>query len=298
MRIAHAATALLGALLILTHGLAPAWAQTDAYPLGSAAFFNLSACPQGWAPLPAPSPAPTGTAISGVLLIPFFKAPQTPLTPADLNKMVGGPPLADGEDRLHTHAFQSSITLASKGYDGASGSSNKGTSKDGVMYFNGVTNPTSSGLPYVQLLACQKAIYHSTPNPPIGMPQEVLIFQTTLACATGWKPSPLTNGRIIVGLPASGAVPQTPFGGDPLAIGEDRVHTHTFIGSVTLPSQGVELAEGGWTTGYGGAGAVSYAGTTAPSSTGLPYLTVTQCTPCFPNDPDPSCSASPRALGR
>jgi len=252
----------------------------DAYPQGTIAFFNLQACPTGWQPAQSTSSA----ALNGYFLVPFAPPVNPLLLGTTVNSAMG-----NGEVRTHTHTFSSSIDLSEVKYVGIVGCCNDDTSNDGTMSFSSTTGAADSGMPYVQLLLCQKAQFQRNQNPPIGVPQTVVTFYSTANCPTGWKQTLLTSGRFIVGLPSGSSTPTAAFGGDPLEVGEDRQHTHTFSGSVTIPSTGVGLGSGCCAEHYGAAGGYSFQGTTAGASTGLPYTIVTQCQPCVTDDQDPAC---------
>ena len=173
-------------------------------------------------------------------------------------------------------------------YAGFSGSSNKLPSQDGSMTFEGTTGSAESGAPYVQLLVCVKTAFHRNQNPPPDVPEGVAMFFSTAFCPKGWKPTPATSGRFIAGLPAGGQ-PQAAFGGNPLGVAEDRTHTHTFSGNVTLGSTAVGLAPHGLAKHYGAAGQYGFQGITGPAALGLPYAIVIQCQPCTADDKDPAC---------
>jgi hypothetical protein len=254
-------------------------AQTDTYPLGTIAFFNLSACPTGW----APAQAANGAALDGYFVVPFYP----PVPPQYLGVTVGTA-MGSGENRQHAAAFSSSISLPSKEYVGIDGCCNDNPTSDGEKSFSGTTGPSSSAIGYVQLLLCQKTAFTKTPNLPVGVPEYVVTFYSDANCPTGWKPTLTTTGRFLVGLPAGGT-PGTTFGGPPLSPTEDRVHTHALSGNVDVPSYGVGLGSGCCAHGYGGAGTFGYTGITDPVSTGLPYVVVTQCQPCTAGDQDPAC---------
>ncbi len=273
--------------IIVLGGLAaarPARAA-DGYPLGAIAYFDLSSCPSGW----SAAIGANGTSLNGFTLVPF----ASPLPSGTLGTTVNHA-LNNGENRGHRHAFFGSINLTSVSFAGAAGDGNDYPAADGSQSFVGQTEAASTNLPYLQLLLCQKTDYHHDTNPPVGVPQYVNTFFTAANCPTGWKPALATSGRFIVGLPPDGT-PGVAFGGNPLAVGEDRTHTHAFSGAVKLTPTNVALASGCCAGGYGGNEQYDFSGTTAAASTGLPYVVVNQCQTCLPGDQDPACAgkASP-----
>ncbi len=284
----------------------------DPYPQGSLAFFNLGSCPTGWARFER---IVNGTLVpmDGFFLVPFNQRPGHQSVP-DLVGTTVGTALQPNESRVHQHQWSSSITLPPVAYAGQSGCGEFGScpavAQGGPMPFADMTGGSDSGVPYLQLLLCQKVEDQSTPVPPVGtppagVPPEIGMLFYNAYCSSGWKPtrvgsdtgSQLLSGRFLVGLPAGG-VPLATFGEDrPLFVQvwpdgvalEDRTHAHGFSGAVSVPSVGVGLASGCCAGGYGGAGSFGYSGTTDPASSNLPYMAVTQCQPCVAGDADPAC---------
>lgn len=246
------------AVLALVAG--PAAAQTgDALPTGTISFFNLAACPVGW------SAEPLAQADGRLLL---------PLPPTGENGGVAGAPLTNGQDPAHTHGFSSSIDLSGVEYMGAAGCCNDSVSNDNKKSFSGTTAPSSTGLPYVQLLVCRKTAAPPTPAPapPAGM----LIYTGASACAEGWTQNLANRGRFLVGLPVNGK-PGLAFGGPPLQPLEQRTHTHAFSGRVSTQPAEIELVSGCCAGGYGRNGTYSFSGTTAAASSNLPFMQLLQC---------------------
>ncbi|MGF6227800.1 hypothetical protein QFZ27_001755 [Inquilinus ginsengisoli] len=253
----------------------------DTYPQGTMAYFNLASCPTGW----APATGADNQVLNGVTLVPF-----APPVPPNMLGTTVQTPLGNGEVRTHTHTFSSSVDLSEVEYAGIVLGDNNDTSVDGTVPFSSVTGAPQSEetAPYIQYLLCQKTAFQRNQNPPVGVPQDVVTFYGTAECPTGWKPTLVSAGRLLIGLP-SGGTPQATFGGNPLAVGEDRQHTHTFSGSVWVQSTDVALASGCCAENYGAAGTYSYSGTTDPASSGFPYTIVNQCQPCVTGDQDPAC---------
>src|SRR5262249_23699589 len=151
--------------------------------------------------------------------------------------------LANNEDRLHSHGFTGSIEVTSAEHAGIALSHNDNGPSDGTKTVSGGTSLAPSGIPYWQLLMRRKTAFPRNTNPTQGVQQYVVTFYNNTNCPTGWKPTPTTSGRFLVGLPDSG-IPGTAFGGDPLTPALDPQHAHTVSGSVSTTSTGIELASG------------------------------------------------------
>ncbi len=113
-------------------------APTGGVPRHVLAFFDAATCPTGWAPLHA---------AEGRLLVGTTSAAYTGVTV--------GRALADQEDRTHTHQFSGTVAPTVKSVSGADGSNNSAASSaPSAWSAPGVAQP--SGLPFVQLLVCEK----------------------------------------------------------------------------------------------------------------------------------------------
>ncbi|HWE30126.1 MAG TPA: hypothetical protein VHB97_19085 [Polyangia bacterium] len=66
----------------------------------------------------------------------------------------GGPSLASGEGRTHTHNLTGSLPTQSQGVALVSGCCADGYAKNATVTFSGTTPPASAALPYLQLVAC------------------------------------------------------------------------------------------------------------------------------------------------
>jgi hypothetical protein len=231
----------------------------DPYPNQAIAFFNAKECPGGW--------TPTGKLLDGMAGR-FF----VPVMPNGTTQHTVEAALASGENRTHTHSFSSSITLSSTYINGVDGCCDNSQTSEGNYTFSGTTAPSSSEVPYVQLLVCIK-----TEGPDSGdIPSGVLIFTAGLDCPSGWSQPAATQGRFMVGLPPGGS-PLAIFGGDPLAPHEDRTHAHSFSDSFTPDSKSLSQAPWWKAWGYGHSGAQTYSGESGTASTGLPYMQILQC---------------------
>ena len=229
----------------------------DSLPTGAISLFNRRSCPNGWEPLQLGA---------GRTLVPT----QGDSPPGNM----AGQPLSDGEERTHGHPMPATLNLPSVNYAGVVGEANHGVARAGSVSMMVKGTPTGAGLPYVQLLVCQK---QAAPDPsqrpaPLG----TLMFFQSAACPAGWGRAGSTQGRILIGLPEGGTAGQ-PFGGKPLAAAERRTHHHAFSGMVKTSSHGIALASGGAAGGYAKDGTLPYQGTTDEQDSELPYLQLLQC---------------------
>ena len=69
-----------------------------------------------------------------------------------VGKLVGAP-LINEEDRAHQHAFTASVTLPYKSISALDGGNQQGAAA-GMYMDSGTSAASSSGLPFIQLLAC------------------------------------------------------------------------------------------------------------------------------------------------
>lgn len=236
----------------------------DPYPGQAIAFFNATECPAGW--------TPTGNladTMNGRFIV--------PLMPDGSTQDAVGTPLTSGEDRTHTHGFQSSFTLSDISITGPTTCGlfcNDDLTPAKTYPFKGTTAAASSEVPYVQLLVCVKS---DEPTGSGTVPSGVLIATAELDCPSGWSQPEATQGRFLIGLPGGGS-PLATFGGDPLTPQEDRTHSHAFSGSITTKQKQLNAAFGGEKhSGYGQSGTYTYKGPTESASTGLPYVQILQC---------------------
>jgi hypothetical protein len=112
--------------------------EVDGAPSGIVSFFVGETCPPGW----QPAADAAGRLIVGVS------------DPAMVG-LVAGTPLGDKEDRVHTHVWTGTLNLGSKNVAGADGGNNQGAAAR-AYELSGFTGPAPSGLPFQQLLACEK----------------------------------------------------------------------------------------------------------------------------------------------
>ncbi len=113
----------------------------DGAPPGTVAFFETGdggVCPPGW----VPATYATGRLVAGV-------------TTSDQVGVTVGTPLADQEDRTHKHVYTGQVTLPYKSISAANGGNAQGAAT-GTYPVADMTDEAPSGLPFVQLLACEK----------------------------------------------------------------------------------------------------------------------------------------------
>ena len=114
----------------------------DGVPSGTVAFFSLDdpagGCPPGWA---------RADAVAGRLVV--------GVTAAEDVGVAIGVPLADQEDRTHLHPYAAEVTLPSRNIAGANGGNGQGAGS-GEHGVAADTDAGTSGLPFVQLLVCEK----------------------------------------------------------------------------------------------------------------------------------------------
>lgn len=229
----------------------------DSLPTGAISLFNRRSCPAGWEPLQA---------AAGRTLVPTL-ADSAPGNTA-------GEPLMDGEERAHTHPMPAMLNLPSVNYAGIVGEANHGVAKAGSMPMMVTGTPARAGLPYVQLLVCQK---QAAPDPEQRpAPTGTLMFFQAKSCPDGWGRAGSPQGRILIGLP-EGGTPGQPFGGKPLTAEERRPHRHAFTGQVKTSPHGIALLSGGAAGGYAKDGTIPYEGMTDEKDAELPYLQLLQC---------------------
>ena len=229
----------------------------DSLPTFAISLFNRKSCPPGWEPL---------AAAAGRTLIPTpgASAPGT----------TSGEPLGDGEDRKHTHGLPVTLNLPSVNYAGVVGEANHGVARASSVPMTVVGEKASAGLPYVQLLVCQKQAAPDLSQRPA--PAGTLMFFQTAACPDGWGQAGSTQGRVLIGLPVDGT-PGQPFGGKPLGAGEKRTHHHMLSGKLKTSAHGIALLSGGAAGGYAKDGEHPYDGKSEEQEAELPYLQLLQC---------------------
>jgi len=230
-------------------------APGDGLPTGAISYFLATFCPAGWSPY--------SDAVGRTIV---------PSAGADAGAAVGNA-WAANEQRAHRHDLAVGVDLPSVSYVGIAGGGNNGVTRSGRIDATAVTDDAGDTLPYAQLLVCRKTASAGGRPPPPG----VIAFFADATCPPSWIEAPSElQGRFVVALPAGGTSGQT-FGGEPLAPGEIRTHTHPVTASVTAGSHGIGLAGGCCAGGYGGAGTHTTATTAVAAATEVPYLQLLAC---------------------
>ncbi len=229
----------------------------DAIPTGAVSFFTATTCPEGWSPFDAGA---------GRLLLPT------------VGNAVGGTPygmpLANGEDRTHTHDVSATFSLPSISYAGVAGGGNHGVAAAGSPKLGISADPASTGLPYVQLLVCKKTAA-ALPG-AAALPRGMRLFFTGPTCPSGFQQAPDTQGLFLVGLPKN-AKADAPFGGAPQSGTSTRTHQHQTTATLATTAHGIALLSGGLADGYAANGSYTDTRDTSESGAGLPYLELLQC---------------------
>jgi hypothetical protein len=108
-------------------------------------FFNAAACPPGWNPV---------SVASGRLLL-------ASTDPAKVGVNVN-PPLGNLEDRTHKHGYSGTVALNYKSISAGDSCCNPSAAHARDNPFSGTTGNAPSGLPFVQLLVCERAASNAT----------------------------------------------------------------------------------------------------------------------------------------
>jgi hypothetical protein len=229
----------------------PNWAG-DSLPKGSISYFNLSACPTGWAPL---------TAAKGRFLLPLMAGGSSGGKAGDA--------MAAGTSETHSHSFTLKINVTDFSYAGVTGCCNKSLTSSGEKSATGTSGAGTLGVPYISLLACLKTQDQDFKS---GTPRAgTLVFSADDVCPTGWSQHLSTQGRYMVSLPKAGVAGVT-FGGAPLAPQELRNHKHTLQGSIKLSEGNIILGPGCCGAGYAKAGKYSYDVSSDVAVPNVPYV--------------------------
>lgn len=108
-----------------------------------------------------------------------------------------------------------------------------------------------------------------------AIPQNGIGFFQMPACPAGWQPFKAAAGRAI--LPTIGAAPGGSTAGEPLASGEERVHSHEVKGTLDLIDISYAGIASGGNTGVAKAGSITFTTTSDTASAGIPYVQLLAC---------------------
>ena len=236
----------------------------DGLPLGTVVWFDRPECPSGWQPY---SPA-IGRTISGTGALAVAEA--------------RGDPLLSGAEPLHSHTVAGTGDVGSVSYAGIVGCCNGGLASDADISYAGEAQPASAGLPYLQLLPCEKVSAAVIGGPPQG-----LGHFSVFGCADGAAPFPFAADRLLVGAPAEGALIAS-FGSGGLTS-----HDHEVAGTLPTPSQGIALISGCCGGGYASSGGVGISTATSEATAVFPEVALNTCEPA----PLPEGSVAAAPLG-
>lgn len=223
----------------------------DGFPAGAIAMFLAADCPNGWE---------LDADLVGRTIVPSSE-PGTAV----------GTPYERDEHRAHQHPAAVRVELPATSFSGIAGGGNAGVAGAGTVAATIATAGAEAGPPYVQLRPCRKR----TAPQVIAAPPGVIAFFDG-ACPAGWAEPPALAGRLLIALPA-GASAGTAFGGEPLAPGEQRTHTHALAATLSVPPHGIALVSGCCAGGYGAAGDHAITATADAAPVDVPYLQLRAC---------------------
>jgi len=223
-------------------------------PEGFITFFDSDECPEGWFELDT---------AQGRLIVSVSDAEQAGVT---VNS-----PLSDQEDRVHTHTYETEVTLDEKQIAAIGCCNNQGAGH-GSYPISGKLNTSTSGLPFIQLILCQIA------NPtldevPFGT---IAYFSPTVSqCPDQWKAFDGADGRFIIpGYSGEGVIISE---ADPLTSGQDLWHSHSFQINISTNEASYEGADGCCNSGPASDGSYTTDADGDAASSGLPYIQLLTC---------------------
>jgi hypothetical protein len=141
----HGRNAFFALLSVATVAMASSAAAQDGAPARMVTFFNAAACPTGWNPV---------SIASGRLLL-------ASTDPAKVGVNVNAP-LGNLEDRTHKHGYSGTVALSYKSISAGDSCCNPSAAHTRDNPLSGTTNNAPSGLPFVQLLVCERAASNPT----------------------------------------------------------------------------------------------------------------------------------------
>jgi hypothetical protein len=118
-----------------------------------------------------------------------------------------------------------------------------------------------------------------------ALPTGTISYFNLASCPTGWDSLTMANGRFLVPVSPNAGIAATV--GDPLASKEDRTHVHPFSSSIDVNSCSYILVGGCCNKDLGASGTRTFSGTTAATSTGLPYVQLLLCMKSAAPPPNP-----------
>ena len=228
----------------------------DGMPTDAVMFFTGIACPRGWTAYAAGN---------GRVALPAA-APS-------LVGVTRGVPLADGEDRAHTHTLSGSFTTEGVSYVGIVGGGNGGLTGAGAVDFMATTAPAAAGIPYVQLLVCRKT---DTARVGAALPRGMLVNFASERCPSGFSRPDAPQGHLPVGLPMGG-LQGARFGASPPASPEERPHQHDVMPSLVTTPHGIALASGCCGSGYAREGTYRATVRTSATESAMPSIQLLMC---------------------
>jgi len=227
-----------------------------AIPVGYTTYFKGNSCPAGW----EPTQGAAGRLVVSVSNI-------------SLSGLVLGTPLANMEDRVHSHTISSQVYMPVKSIS-AIGCCNPDGACYGSYPVNGKTTSEPSGLPFVQLLLCTL-----TAEVDGDIPYGTLAYFSNTTIKTceemsGWATITTTDGRSIIPGYTTGTFASTT---SPLKSLEDRPHSHTFQASFTTQDQSYAGVAGCCDKKLAEYQTYPISDVTSSVSSGLPYVQLLTC---------------------
>lgn len=229
--------------------------MADGLPTDAVMYFTGTTCPHGWEVYPE--------AVGRVAM---------PTVSVALLGVQRGAPLADGEDRVHTHTLSGSLTVPAVSYAGVAGCCNDGVGRAATLPFMASVREASSGLPYLQLLVCRKTGPARTAPLPPGM----MVFFASARCPAGFTRAEEPQGHLPVATPIGG-LHGARFGATPPGTSEPRPHRHEASPTLTTTPQGIALAGGCCAGDYAAHGTYRPLWSTREAEAGPPTVQLLLC---------------------
>ncbi|MEO0421835.1 MAG: hypothetical protein AAF184_05835 [Pseudomonadota bacterium] len=255
----------LGALLTVTVAAVTAPTANADVPAHTVAFFDTSTCPTGWV---------EAEYAKGRLLVARAAGDEVGVQVGD--------PLTANEVRHHEHHYEIDIRLPPKSISAAAGSTSGGA-KRGTYTLKGNTATESVDLPFVQLIACERA--DDGNNADALLPFQASFFNAT-SCPTGWTAFEAASGRFIVPL-ASAGNNLGAAGGQALASGEVPQHQHRLTGTISLEDRSYAAITGCCNNSLARKTDVGINGLSEGALASIPYVQLLMCLRSGPPAPAP-----------